>query len=182
MNRFNIRRCGDTNIPKVIWQFWTDDNPLTKNRQCAIQYSRNNVPIEMRLLRNADIMKMQVKNHPFHPAYQYLSGTHRADYLRCYFMHYYGGGYADIKFYSKDNNWAECFDILKDNEDVIGIGQREIIGGSSIKEYNNPKDIERVIANCYFMFRPMSKFTQQWIDELHEKLDKNFNGLKECYP
>ena len=35
-----------------------------------------------------------------HPAYTYLSFTHRADYLRCYFMHHYGGSYSDIKYCS----------------------------------------------------------------------------------
>ena len=32
-----------------------------------------------------------------HSSYKYLSYTHRSDYLRCYFSHYYGGGYSDIK-------------------------------------------------------------------------------------
>lgn len=64
---------------------------------------------------------------------------------------------------------------------MIGIGQHEIMGGTSIKEYNNPEALKRLIANCYFIFRPMSKFTQQWIDRLHEILDKNFEKLKACY-
>lgn len=113
LGEFNIKTCGETNIPRIIWQFWTDDNPITKNRVESLKFSKGNVPIEMRVLFKNDIMKMQMKNHPYHRAYQYLSGTHRADYLRCYFMHYYGGGYADIKFYSKNNNWEQCFDFMQ---------------------------------------------------------------------
>lgn len=38
---------------------------------------------------------------PLHEAFSYLSLTHKADYLRCYFMHYFGGGYTDIKAHFK---------------------------------------------------------------------------------
>ena len=34
---------------------------------------------------------------PLHPAYNYLSSVHKADYLRCYLMHHHGGAYSDIK-------------------------------------------------------------------------------------
>lgn len=41
-------------------------------------------------------------------------------------MNFYGGGYSDIKFYSKDNNWKECFDIINSNENIQIIGSKEI--------------------------------------------------------
>jgi hypothetical protein len=37
-------------------------------------------------------------------------------------MNFYGGGYADIKFYSENNNWSECFDIIETNPDIWEIG------------------------------------------------------------
>jgi hypothetical protein len=33
-------------------------------------------------------------------------------------MHFYGGGYADIKKYSNNNNWKECFNLLNSNTDI----------------------------------------------------------------
>jgi hypothetical protein len=56
--------------------------------------------------------------YPLHPAFKYLSYVHKSDYLRSYFMHFYGGGYADIKKYSSNNNWKECFNLLNSNTDI----------------------------------------------------------------
>jgi hypothetical protein len=128
-----------------------------------------------------DIMKMQVEGHPYNEAYQWLSATHKADYLRCYFLHFYGGGYADIKCYSKDNNWKDCFDLINQNQDVWAIGQKERMGGSPIKEYNNTESLKHLIANCYFIMRPQTEFTQRWFDKVNELLDKNIDALKNCW-
>ena len=51
-------------------------------------------------------------------------------------MNYYGGGYADIKTYSGDNNWKECFLEMDANPHLWEIGQMEHEGGSPVKEYN----------------------------------------------
>ena len=125
-------------ITKTIWQFWTGDNPVTNGRKKVLESNRN-IGVETRLLLHDDIMKMQVPEHPYHPAYQWLSYTHRADYLRCYFMHFYGGGYADIKEYAKDNNWRQCFEMMDNDENVWAIGQKEIMGGSSVPGFNKPE-------------------------------------------
>ena len=34
---------------------------------------------------------------PLHKGYEYLTTMQKVDYTRGYFMHFYGGGYADIK-------------------------------------------------------------------------------------
>lgn len=41
-----------------------------------------------------------------------MSNVHKSDYLRSYFMNFYGGGYADVKIYSQDNNWRACFGMM----------------------------------------------------------------------
>lgn len=38
-----------------------------------------------------------LKDFPIHPAFQYLSGIQKGDYLKAYFMNFYGGGYSDLK-------------------------------------------------------------------------------------
>lgn len=140
-------------IRRTIWQFWTGDNDITPGRKTVLA-SNANIPVETRLLMPDDIMKMQLPDHPYHRAYQYLSYTHRADYLRCYFMHFYGGGYADIKEYSKDNNWKECFDLVDSDERIFVVGQKEHIGGSPIRQYNVDGVIEKLVSNGYFIMRP----------------------------
>lgn len=48
-------------------------------------------------------------DHPLHESYKYLSFTHKADYLRTYFMHFHGG-YCDIKDPGAD--WNNTFNPL----------------------------------------------------------------------
>lgn len=124
---------------------------------------------------------MQVDGHPFHPAYYFLSYTHRADYLRCYFMHFYGGGYADIKFYSNENNWKECFQLIEKDEKIWAIGQKEHIGGSPIKNFNTQEICDKLISNGYFIMRPKTEFTKKWFDLVNEKLDSGIDKLKTCW-
>ena len=63
--------------------------------------------------------------YPIHPAYNFLSNIHRSDYLRCYFMHILGGGYADIKFYTKNNNWCDAFNLINTEYQIQIIGEKE---------------------------------------------------------
>ena len=177
--KINIHKNDD--IRRVIWQFWTGPNPITDNRKKCIQLSGNNFGVPVKLLQGDEILKWQVPEHPFHPAYQYLSYTQRSDYLRCYFLHFYGGGYADIKEYSKDNNWKECFDIMDANKDIWVIGQHEILGGSAYREYNTIEGIEHLVANGYFIMRPQTEFTQRWFDWCTGKMDVAYEPLKKCW-
>ena len=38
-----------------------------------------------------------------------------------------------------------------------------------------------MIANCYFIMRPKTEFTSQWIGQVEQKLDKNIEKLKACW-
>lgn len=163
-----------------IWQFWTDANSLSNDRRAALN-TQCNFGIEAKFLISDAIVHMQLEEQPFHPAYWFLSATHKSDYLRCYFMHFYGGGYADIKHYTKQNNWKACFKLLNDNPDIWIIGAEEHVGGSPIKTYNNAEDVRHLIANGWFICRPHTEFTQKWFDRVNEKLDQCFNALKACW-
>jgi len=74
-------------------------------------------------------------------------------------MHFYGGGYADIKHYTRENNWKECFEFLNNNPEVWVVGAKEIVGGSPIKKYNNPETVEHLICNGWFICKPKTEFT-----------------------
>jgi hypothetical protein len=93
-------------------------------------------------------------------------------------MHFYGGGYADIKKYSSDNNWKECFEIINSNNDIFLIGQQEILGGSAIKEFNNTEILNKVVANGYFICRPNTEFTKEWYNRVQKQMDLRYNDLK----
>ena len=80
-----------------IYVFWTGNNQMSENRnECLkelIKVSKCNVI----LVKPEMLNKYILDEHPLHPSFNYLSETHKADYLRTYFMRFHGGGYSDIK-------------------------------------------------------------------------------------
>ncbi len=76
---------------RVIFTFWTGDNVMSESRARCFNLLESSTQCRV-ILVTKDNLSKYVKN--LHPAYQYLSETHKADYLRTYFMNHYGGGYS----------------------------------------------------------------------------------------
>lgn len=157
-------------LPKVVYQFWTGDNPMTENRKLGIESARSNFGVRECLVDGKDLAGMKLP-HPLHPAYRFLSTNHRSDYLRCYFMNFFGGGYADIKIYGPDNNWKKSFDSMGKVPEVMVCGAEEIPGGSPVMEYENDATRKKLLANCFFICRPHTEFTEIWFARVEKYLD-----------
>lgn len=115
-------------------------------------------------------------DHPFHPAYKYLHETHKADYLRTYFMNFYGGGYADIK--SPSGDWNKAFADLNSHKDMYINSYHEpardgVAGDDSVKDH-----WKELPGNCAYIMRPNTPFTQEWYRRLHATLDEKLEALK----
>ena len=93
-----------------LFCFWTGDNPMSPNRLKALTTMANS-GLEVIFLTKENIEGWVLDSDPLHPAFQYLSAIHRADYLRMYFMHHYGGGYSDIK--NINHSWIAAAEKLK---------------------------------------------------------------------
>lgn len=167
-----------------IFIFWTGSNELSINRIKAIDSIKNVTGIHVIFITTNNLQEWIVKDYPLHPAYEYLSLVHKADYLRCYFMHHYGGGYADIK--CQTGCWINNFLMLNTNFDILAIGYREVKGGTAIIDdkllsqemVNNYLEL---IGNCAYIFRSKTVLTQRWYDNLHQKLDEKLAQLR-LYP
>lgn len=163
-------------VQNKIYSFWTGDNPLTPNRRRGLEsIQRLNPDIEVVLITPRNIADHLLPQHPLHPAYENLSLVHRSDYLRCYFMHFFGGGYADVKTY--EHAWATSFSALRSNTLAYALGYREV---SSYKAATLPgplgKDIKRhysiLIACGAFIMRPQTPLTHEWYQELLRRMDR----------
>ncbi len=181
--------CDLAATSKVIYCFWTGGNDLTVNRKTSLDILKKYSGVEIQLITPLNLEDYILEDYPLHEAYQYLSLVHRSDYLRCYFMYHYGGGYTDIK--ANYNNWKNAFDLLNDNHDKAVIGYPEIkkedIGYiKSFVDKKNAKKINKdmkknyylMIGNCSYIFKPKSLFAKLWYDELHLRLDENLHLLK----
>jgi hypothetical protein len=82
----------------VIFQIWGKNvEKLTVNMLYSLKESFAVSTPEVKVITPTLLPYFVLPDHPLHPAYKFLSAAHKADYLRCYLMHFYGGGYSDIK-------------------------------------------------------------------------------------
>ncbi len=157
----------------TIFCFWTGDNIMSKNRLESIKNLETVTECNVILIKKNDIDKYIIKEHPLHPAFKYLSETHKADYLRTYFMHFYGGGYSDIK--KTSGSWKEAFEKLKKSDKFI-CGYREVEDGVAYKPLQN--EWSKLIGNCAYIVKPQSPLTTEWYNEMIKLLDTKLEKLK----
>lgn len=165
----------NTTIPRVIYMFWTGSNPMTENRKLAIQSMKNKSGCDVVIVTKDNLKSYILKEYPLHPAYEYLSDVHKSDYLRTYFMHFYGGGYSDIKMTTGD--WNKAFDDISNNPHIIANGYQEV--GPHGVGYEPHKDNWRsLIGNGAYIFRPMTECTHAWYSGMIKLLDSRLEELK----
>ena len=183
--------------PEVIYCFWTGDNPITENRKKALKILQENSEIEVKLITPNNLTDYIKPEYPLHKGYELLSLTMRSDYLRCYFMHHHGGGYADIKPFNY--SWKPAFEMLNKEQDKFVIGYPELLnGGLSPAEHrfilnHNYVNYEAMLAsekkiftdlakhtplligNCGFICKPYTPITAEWYNEVHQRMDELFD-------
>jgi hypothetical protein len=161
-----------------IFSFWFGDPEMPPNRELCYQQlfqTFQNQNIEHILVTPENIANyMTPENPPLHPAFPYLSATHKADYLRCYFMHHIGGGYTDIKTHNRP--WQPAFDRLQYQPHLWFSGYREPDPGgvAPVKDSilydilkTNYKDL---IGTPNFICKPRTPFTEEWFSQLNQIL------------
>lgn len=185
--------------PEVIYCFWTGDNPITENRKKGLEALEKNAGVPVKLITPKNLHEYIKPEYPLHKGYELLSLTMRSDYLRCYFMHHYGGGYADIKPF--EHSWKPAFDKLNNNEDKYVIGYPELLYGglapaehrflddiSIYPDYHSMKkaqetihkDLEKhtplLVGNCGFICKPYTPITTEWFAEVNARMDELYNN------
>ncbi len=180
-------------MKRNIFAFWTGDNPMSPARAACLN-TLSNSGCKVTLV-TAETLPEWISNlPPLHPAYAYLSAVHRSDYLRPYFMHHFGGGYADIK--ETSNSWLEAFDLLDQSPNAFGIGYREKSAKGVANIHRHTLDgqsyyLDRptnfasnylryrffranwrsMIGMCAYIFKPGTEFTSLWLETVEKRLD-----------
>lgn len=169
-------------VPNVIYAFWTGNNALTASRARNLELMRQRNP-ESRLIlvTPENLMDFVRPENPLHPAYEYLSLVHRSDYLRCYFMHHYGGGYSDIK--EPHGAWLPAIEMMQCSSASYGLGYREVSSGmcaqlsGRIGRHLRIR-YRRLIGMGAFVMRPKTPLTEEWYKEMLSFLDKKSSDLE----
>jgi hypothetical protein len=162
----------------TIYCFWTEQNPMSQQRQQCLQQLRDVSRCNVTLVTRESLSSYIRPEHPLHEGYRYLSAVHKSDYLRCYFMHFYGGGYADIKLTM--GSWVKAFRDMEINPTALINGYQaggpDNVSNTELKPY-----WQELIGVCQFIVRPRTEFTYEWYSEIHRMLDLNLEQLKQ-YP
>lgn len=163
---------------KTIFTFWTGSNPMSDQRSSCLENLRKNSGGSILLVTPSNLSSFILKNHPLHPCYEYLCETHKSDYLRTYFMHFYGGGYSDIK--SPGGSWINAFEDLDHHPTAIINGYPETRPEDvGYKPYDCFYDL--LLGNCSYICRPNTPFTKIWYEEMIKFIDSRGELLKK-YP
>lgn len=176
----NIVYYRETVLPR-LFLFWTGPNPLTETRRRAIDDIERVTGLKPILITMDNLHEWILRESPLHPAYEYLSYTHRADFLRLYFMRFYGGAYADIK--QQTGSWLPSLRKLNSDPNCMAVGYQEIKGGVALvadKELCEQMNMnyEKLIGNGAYIFKPGTPLTKIWYDETLKVLDVKLNNLK----
>jgi hypothetical protein len=163
-----------------VFCVWTGTNPLSSARQQSIDTfaERSGCPL---ILVTEETLKDWIVT-PLHPAYPYLSFVHRSDYLRCYFMYHYGGGYTDIK--PTTGSWKDAFATLEQTPDLWAIGYGEdspdcIACVDDADLYGRMRGVyTRMLGNCSYICKRGTPFVNDWFHAVHSVLDAKYEALK----
>ena len=156
-----------------IYTWWTGKNEMSNDRKNCLEALKATSECEV-ILITADTLPNYLKaEHPLHDSYQYLSETQKGDYLKAYFMNFYGGGYSDIK--KTTGSWKSSFDTLAKSDKWI-CGYAEIDGGVA---YEPLKDKwKELIGNGAYICKPNTPLTNEWYNDMIKLLDGKLEKLK----
>jgi hypothetical protein len=171
-------------MDRVLYCIWFGKEMSDVRRSCLDKlYTTSNVQVV--LITEENLHCFILKDHPLHEGFQYLSEVHKSDYLRTYLMHFYGGGYSDIKPLPID--WNPYFDLLE-TSDAFGIGSPDpmVDNYEKLKELNMHKhwtslDFYSFLNVGFFIFKPQTEFTEKWYNSLLQKMNEKLEMLKK-YP
>jgi len=161
-------------IHRSIYMLWLGPEEWNETRKKALH-----IPHTLITKDNLD----QYIKEPLHPAYPFLSTVHKSDYLRCYLMHHYGGGYSDIKYTTID--WNHAFDVMDMNPTIELMGVQTIHGHTyaGIEIWSEElktsilQHMNSLVCMGYMICRPYSTITTKWYHQLHLTLDHYLDQL-----
>jgi len=169
-----------------IFCFWMNDGDLPEVRRRNLNLLISNCGVEVQLITKYNLSDWILEESPLHPSFEFLSEVHQSDYLRCYFMHHYGGGYSDIK--NVHGSWIGFFKFLKNTDkfDVVGYQEQhpDHIANTMLDDFE-PTDNSTLKMNYNlligcgaFICKPKTNFTSEWLSKVTEKLSQYYELLK----
>lgn len=178
---------------RPLYILWCGENEMSEDRKRCLNTLYENSGCKVQMITHENLNDYILPEAPLHPAYEYLTYTHRSDYLRAYLMHYHGGAYSDIK--ALNQSWAASFEKLNDEHTwVVGtplpdannvrhkdlrrdLNLDDLVNGKGEKSPYFKYYVKYICSNAYIM-KPETPLTYSWFHQMTGRLDIFFNDLK----
>lgn len=159
-------------LDKNIFCFWTGNNKMSTRRLECLEKLKKVSECNVILVTPETLDNYILSEHPLHQSYKYLSLTHKADYLRTYFMRFHGGGYSDIK--KTTGSWIESFEKLnKSDKWIIGYKERKMGAVWQIRD-----KWMYLVGNGAYICKPNTPFVIEWYEKMIQLMDEKYDELK----
>ena len=171
-------------VPKVVFICWfggykVDNQQMSKNRFAAYKSLVENIGVPVILITSNNYRFFVKQSHPIHKSFDLLSGNHKSDYMRIYLLHYYGGGYHDIKH--REEGWQDCWGDWLFDDNIWIYGRRE----NNRKAIGYPPNCRSIVRNHYnelvtmgwVICKPNTKYTSNLLNKIEYVLDKKYTEL-----
>jgi mannosyltransferase OCH1-like enzyme len=167
----------DTMLTRQIFCVWAGDDEMSDNRKRCLEQFKTVCGCNVIVVNPSNLHTFILPQHPVHPSFEFLSLTHKADYLRTYLMHFHGGGYSDVK--ETTGSWVHAFEQLEKNSDLWVCGYPEVSHGVAFGPLVHKW--KELVGNCAYICKPQTPFTTEWYNAMVAVLDSRLERLK-LYP
>lgn len=158
---------------------------MTARRKQSVDEIRQKSGLEVVLVTPETLPGLKTKySLPDLPeAYQYLSVTHKSDYLRMLLAKHVGGAYVDIKPINR--SIRPCLLALNNDLSKDFLGQRIFSPkflaslGSQQKE-SMAKNIVKITCFGFFVSKPNGAFATEMLSRMERYMEENLDALKTC--
>ena len=166
---------------RTIFCFWFGEiNQMSPNRLVSLFTLFHVTGCSICLITKDTLKNWVHPDHPLISGFDYLSDVHKSDYLRAYFMHFYGGGYSDIK--PPRTNWNAAFDIMQ-GENSYAIGYRELrptcVASTGSEDSLKVRDAYlELIGMCAYIMRKRTELTKKYLFRLESVILHYYPNLR----
>lgn len=176
-----LKLSTENGVPKIVWCFWAGGE-MNETRKLSFNILLKNIGVPVCLITNDNFKDFVLPEAPVHAAYPYLSAVHQSDYLRTYFLNYYGGAWHDIK--ATKVGFSKVWENFQD-PDIYLIGKPETRRGPA-KVYDSdgnwmPNHWEDLVSACFWVGKPNTPLSRELFEKTTTYLDFNLASLQK-YP